>query len=292
MERQRRVREALMRDMQKFEETIIEPYMEVYNASSKDWLTRIAERSQVVLETNEQLQKQLADLEAKLRLTESANSSRSEEWEAVQANVDISKSKQNQLQAQVQEVRQSGLLEEERLREQNVTLRTKLSKFARINKRLEDQKRLDDLLVERNQKVLDELRLVQLQLETVKAEYEMGNFGENVPMRTKFQRFSLNRQGSNTSRCSVGDRSGAESPASVVSKEDPTPRRQSYAQAISTTWSAGDTRGFGKAATASPSGRRSIKKSPTSANASHLGSKARHASLDASWRPSEPDSST
>lgn len=177
-ERKRRIREALLKDVAKVEESILEPYLEVYNATPEDWLRRINERCQVVLQTNQQLQEQVSAMEMKVRSAESENAATSAELDAITAEVDARKAKQLQLEAQLQEARRTALVEEERLREQNVTLHTKLSKLKRMNKRLEDQRRVDDNTIARNSKVLQDLRQVQSQLETLKTEYEMGEFGD------------------------------------------------------------------------------------------------------------------
>jgi len=251
-ERKRRIREALMKDMAKFEESIIEPYLEVYNAAPADWLVRTNERCQVVLQTNQQLQEQVSEMEMKVRLTENANAAKSAELDAITAEVDTSRSKQIQLEAQLQEVRQTGLLEEECLREQNVALHTKLSKLKRMNKRLEDQRRVDENLIARNSKVLLELQQMQCQLESLKAEYEMGEFSEHPA--TQKSRFSY-QVGAGTP--SGEDRSQTDSPepARTLSERPSLAEIPTQAQLTPYSSESQDTSGAG-----SPLRRTSVKK--------------------------------
>lgn len=169
------MRETEWKDTAAWETDVVRPYLEAYNCCQDKWLEIINRRSQVIMQTNSEMQVRLSEQMGILKSLRKELASKEAQWEEVQEQLREGKDRQAQAEEQLRELREARLAEEVYLRDRNVALHQKLMALTESQRRLEDQKREDDRRAARNKELLEELRFMKAKLELRKSEFEFAD---------------------------------------------------------------------------------------------------------------------
>lgn len=171
----RRLRETKWKDQAAWEANVVKPYLEAYNCTQEEWLAIISRRCQVIMDTNSDMQTQLAEHEVVLQSLRKELSAKKQEWEVVQGDLSKGKERQAQAEEQLRELREARMAEEVHLRDKTVALHQQLMSLTQSQRRLEDQRRDDERRAAKNKELVDELKFMKAKLELRKAEFEIAD---------------------------------------------------------------------------------------------------------------------
>mmetsp|Transcript_134459 Transcript_134459/g.287673 ORF Transcript_134459/g.287673 Transcript_134459/m.287673 type:complete len:358 (-) Transcript_134459:90-1163(-) len=187
LDRMRHDREHRWAEDQKFENSIIEPYLEFANASEVDRLQILNDRVETILRTNANLQEQLCEQEAATQSNQQELNQKQEEWNDLEVELSKSKVEQNRVETQLNELRAQRLAEERRLRSKGVALHEQLAVLTKENSRLEDQRREEEHQMERQKLILEQLERKAQALELRKATIGLNDVDSCATSERSFQ---------------------------------------------------------------------------------------------------------
>lgn len=170
----RKGREQAWRDWRALEVVAVEEYVDHAHISNLEWLNRLNKKIQTVMDTNVELQEQLADQELLVRELQIEHAARLKEWKELEAELVKGKKQHAKVEAQHQEVHEQRISEERRLRDKDVALHDKLVSLTREKVRLEDLRRDEHQQMVKHEEILGKLQREMMALKLRKAEMDTG----------------------------------------------------------------------------------------------------------------------
>eukprot|EP00929_Paragymnodinium_shiwhaense_P019333 TRINITY_DN13228_c0_g1_i1.p1 TRINITY_DN13228_c0_g1~~TRINITY_DN13228_c0_g1_i1.p1 ORF type:complete len:266 (-),score=69.58 TRINITY_DN13228_c0_g1_i1:71-868(-) len=163
-------REQMWLDEQALQAEVLEPYLAQFHfkETTETMLERMHARCEVILETNGRLQHILTEETLNLKDLKKEIKERQVEWEGAQEELEEQRQGHVNMEQQFKGVKKRSLLEECRLRERAVALRGQWMAMKRENRRLERQRREEEVQIKRNAEILLQLEQEERLLEVRK----------------------------------------------------------------------------------------------------------------------------
>eukprot|EP00443_Scrippsiella_acuminata_P010744 CAMPEP_0115267140 /NCGR_PEP_ID=MMETSP0270-20121206/51836_1 /TAXON_ID=71861 /ORGANISM="Scrippsiella trochoidea, Strain CCMP3099" /LENGTH=276 /DNA_ID=CAMNT_0002683271 /DNA_START=57 /DNA_END=883 /DNA_ORIENTATION=- len=141
IERARRARESDWTAASNIGDMLVREYVEFAFTNSADWLRRLNERAQTVLETNAELQQQLSEQDMIVRSLQREQAASEARWKNVEAEMARRKGEHEQVEAQFRQMHAQRMSDECSLRDRGVGLHQRLASLSREKARLEELRR-------------------------------------------------------------------------------------------------------------------------------------------------------
>lgn len=175
MDRTRLAREDLWRVAQADEEIVCEPYIRMQKASPTEFLERLNEQVQIILQTNIRLEEELSTYEKNARELKKQRDAKQHEWDAIQRVLNWEKELESEAQSRLRKINVQGLTDECCLREQNAAILDRLATVIRENNYLEEKRKEETRQIEKQNDVMSKLQRELDKLELRVAEFQLDD---------------------------------------------------------------------------------------------------------------------